>query len=196
MLNSLYIENIAVIEKTDIELYPGLNILTGETGAGKSIVIDAINAVMGHRTSKEIIRNGADNATVFATFSDINEIVKNKLSENGYTLEDDELVISRTLSQTGKNTCRINGRPANVSFLRELGLNLINIHGQHESYELFSPDTHITYIDNLADNSALLSEYKAQYSEYKRLSKEYDAFIKSEENREQRIDLLSYQVKF
>lgn len=194
MLNSLYIENIAVIEKTDIELYPGLNILTGETGAGKSIVIDAINAVMGHRTSKEIIRNGADNATVFATFSDINEIVKNKLSENGYTLEDDELVISRTLSQTGKNTCRINGRPANVSFLRELGLNLINIHGQHESYELFSPDTHITYIDNLADNNALLSEYKTHYYEYKRLSKEYDAFIKSEENREQRIDLLSYQV--
>ncbi|MBQ7504182.1 MAG: DNA repair protein RecN [Ruminococcus sp.] len=194
MLNSLYIENIAVIEKTDIELYPGLNILTGETGAGKSIVIDAINAVMGHRTSKEIIRNGADNATVFATFSDINDIVKNKLSESGYTLEDDELVISRTLSQTGKNTCRINGKPANVSLLRELGLNLINIHGQHESYELFSPDTHITYIDNLADNCALLSEYKAKYIEYKRLSEEYDAFIKSEENREQRIDLLSYQV--
>ncbi len=194
MLNSLYIENIAVIEKTDIELYPGLNILTGETGAGKSIVIDAINAVMGHRTSKEIIRNGADNATVFATFSDINEIVKNKLLENGYTLEDDELVISRTLSQTGKNTCRINGRPANVSFLRELGLNLINIHGQHESYELFSPDTHITYIDNLADNSGLLKEYKARFDEYKTLSKEYDEFIRSEENREQRIDLLSYQV--
>lgn len=194
MLNSLYIENIAVIEKTDIELYPGLNILTGETGAGKSIVIDAINAVMGHRTSKEIIRNGADNATVFATFSDINEIVKNKLLENGYTLEDDELVISRTLSQTGKNTCRINGRPANVSFLRELGLNLINIHGQHESYELFSPDTHITYIDNLADNSGLLTEYKARFNEYKTLSKEYDEFIRSEENREQRIDLLSYQV--
>lgn len=194
MLNSLYIENIAVIEKTEIELYPGLNILTGETGAGKSIVIDAINAVMGHRTSKEIIRNGADNATVFASFSDINDIVKSKLAENGYTLEDDELVISRTLSHTGKNTCRINGRPANVSLLRELGLNLINIHGQHESYELFSPDTHITYIDNLADNSVLLSEYKAQYIEYKRLSKEYDAFIKSEENREQRIDLLSYQV--
>lgn len=194
MLNSLYIENIAVIEKTNIELYPGLNILTGETGAGKSIVIDAINAVMGHRTSKEIIRNGADNATVFATFSDINEIVKNKLLENGYTLEDDELVISRTLSQTGKNTCRINGRPANVSFLRELGLNLINIHGQHESYELFSPDTHITYIDNLADNSGLLTEYKARFNEYKTLSKEYDEFIRSEENREQRIDLLSYQV--
>ena len=105
-----------------------------------------------------------------------------------------ERLSAATLSQTGKNTCRINGRPANVSFLRELGLNLINIHGQHESYELFSPDTHITYIDNLADNSGLLKEYKARFDEYKTLSKEYDEFIRSEENREQRIDLLSYQV--
>lgn len=194
MLTSLYIENIAVIEKTEIELYSGLNILTGETGAGKSIVIDAINAVMGHRTSKEIIRNGADNASVFATFSEVNNIVKNKLIDNGYNLEDDELVISRTLSLSGKNTCRINGKPANVSFLRELGLNLINIHGQHESYELFSPETHITYIDNLADNHSLIADYKTAYYEYKKLSKEYDEFIESESNREQRIDLLSYQV--
>ena len=194
MLNSLFIENIAVIEKTDFELYSGLNILTGETGAGKSIVIDAINAVMGQRTSKEVIRNGADNATVFASFSEINDTVKAKLNDNGYSLEDDELVISRTLSTSGKNTCRINGKPANVSFLRELGLNLINIHGQHESYELFSPETHITYIDNLADNHSLIAEYKSAYSEYKKLAREYDAFVKSESNREQRIDLLSYQV--
>ncbi|MCR5653436.1 MAG: DNA repair protein RecN [Ruminococcus sp.] len=194
MLTSLFIENIAVIEKSETELYSGLNILTGETGAGKSIVIDAINAVMGHRTSKEIIRNGADNASVFATFSDINDIVKSKLAENGYSVDDDELVISRTLSTSGKNTCRINGRPANVSFLRELGLNLINIHGQHESYELFSPETHITYIDNLADNQELISEYNAEFKNYKRLEKEYNDFLKSETNREQRIDLLSYQV--
>ena len=194
MLTSLYIENIAVIEKTDIELYPGLNILTGETGAGKSIVIDAINAVMGQRTSKDIIRNGADNATVFATFNEINNIVKTKLNDNGYNLEDDELVISRTISVSGKNTCRINGKPANVSFLRELVLNLINIHGQHESYELFSPETHITYIDNLADNRSLIAEYKTAFTEYKKLGNEYDSFIKSEANREQRIDLLSYQV--
>ena len=194
MLTSLHIENIAVIEKTDIELYPGLNILTGETGAGKSIVIDAINAVMGQRTSKDIIRNGADNATVFATFNEINNIVKTKLNDNGYNLEDDELVISRTISVSGKNTCRINGKPANVSFLRELVLNLINIHGQHESYELFSPETHITYIDNLADNRSLIAEYKTAFTEYKKLGNEYDSFIKSEANREQRIDLLSYQV--
>lgn len=194
MLKSLYIENIAVIERSEIELYSGLNVLTGETGAGKSIVIDAINAVMGQRTSKEIIRSGAQSATVFATFTDINEEVKARLRDNGYPDEDDELVLSRTLSASGKNTCRINGRPANVTLLRELGLNLINIHGQHESYELFSPDTHITYIDNLADDSALLSEYAEEFSNYRELDRELSAFLKSVTDRERKIDLLTYQV--
>lgn len=194
MLTSLYIENIAVIEKSNIELNTGLNILTGETGAGKSIVIDAINAVMGQRTSKELIRNGAENATVFATFVCVNDTVKQKLSDNGYDTDEDELIISRTLSLSGKSTCRINGKPSGVSFLRELGLNLINIHGQHESYELFYPETHITYIDNLADNSALIDEYRTAYKEYKSLDKQLRDFLSSEENREQRIDLLTYQV--
>lgn len=195
MLNSLFIENIAVIEKTEIELFQGLNILTGETGAGKSIVIDAINAILGKRTSRELIRNGADTATVYASFSDVNDIVKNKLEENGYALEDDELIISRTMSLSGKNNCRVNGRPANVSFLKELGLNLINIHGQHESYELFSPETHIKYIDNLAHNSELINEYKAKYTDYRKLKKQLNDFLKSESNREQRIDVLSFQVE-
>ena len=194
MLNSLYIENIAVIEKSDIELYSGLNVLTGETGAGKSIVIDAINAVLGHRTSRDIIRNGAESATVFASFSDVNDVVKAKLSENGYALEENELIISRTLSLSGKNSCRINGKPANVSFLRELGLNLINIHGQHESYELFSPETHMRYIDNLACDEKLLKEYNFAYKEYCKVKRQLNDFIKSETNREQRIDVLSYQI--
>ena len=194
MLNSLYIENIAVIEKTEVEFYSGLNILTGETGAGKSIVIDAINAVLGQRASKELIRSGEQSATVFASFSDINDIVKQKLEENSYPV-DDELVLSRTLSLSGKNTCRVNGRPANVSLLKELGLNLINIHGQHESYELFSPDTHITYIDNLANNQELLEEYKEKFSEYRKLKKELRDFLNSETDRERRIDILSYQVE-
>jgi DNA repair protein RecN (Recombination protein N) len=194
MLTSLYIENIAVIEKSNIDLYQGLNILTGETGAGKSIVIDAINAILGQRTSKDIIRTGADSATVFATFSDVNDTVISKLQDNGYDLEDDELVISRSLTVSGKNNCRINGRPCNVSFLRELGLNLINIHGQHESYELFSPETHITYIDNLASNSKLIDEYKSAYNKYKSLKKELRAFESDDNKREQRIDILTYQV--
>lgn len=194
MLTSLYIENIAVIEKSNIDLYSGLNILTGETGAGKSIVIDAINAILGQRTSKEIIRTGSDSASVFATFTDINETVVNKLEENGYSLDDGELVISRSLTVSGKNNCRINGKPCNVSFLRELGLNLINIHGQHESYELFSSDTHINYIDNLADDSSLISQYKSAYSNYKKLKKELKEFESDDEKREQRIDILTYQV--
>ena len=194
MLNSLYIENIAVIEKSNIELYSGLNVLTGETGAGKSIVIDAINAVLGHRTSRDIIRNGAESATVFASFSDVNDVVKSKLFENGYALEENELIISRTLSLSGKNSCRINGKPANVSFLRELGLNLINIHGQHESYELFSPETHMKYIDNLACDEKLLKEYNLAYKEYCKVKRQLNDFIKSETNREQRIDVLSYQI--
>lgn len=118
MLNSLFIENIAVIEKSDIEFYSGLNILTGETGAGKSIVIDAINAILGKRTSRDLIRNGSDTATVYAGFSNVNDVVKSKLEENGYALEDGELIISRTMSLAGKNNCRINGRPANVSFFK------------------------------------------------------------------------------
>ncbi|MGN1130799.1 MAG: AAA family ATPase, partial [Ruminococcus sp.] len=194
MLNSLYIENIAVIEKSNIDLFQGLNIITGETGAGKSIVIDAINAIMGQRTSKDIIRNGAESATVFATFCDVNTAVINKLEENGYSLDEGELVISRTLTLSGKNTCRINGKPCNVSFLRELGLNLINIHGQHESYELFSENTHINYIDNLAGDSDLISEYKLAYKEYKKLQKELRAFETDDSQREQRIDILTYQV--
>ena len=195
MLNSLFIENIAVIEKSDIEFYSGLNILTGETGAGKSIVIDAINAILGKRTSRDLIRNGSDTATVYAGFSNVNDVVKSKLEENGYALEDGELIISRTMSLAGKNNCRINGRPANVSFLKELGLNLINIHGQHESYELFSPETHINYIDNMASNADLIEDYKEKYKEYRSLKKQLNEFLNSETNREQRIDVLSYQVE-
>lgn len=194
MLTSLYIENVAVIEKTEIELYNGLNILTGETGAGKSIFIDAINAVMGQRTSKEIIRNGAESATVFATFCNVNDIVCETLRENGYDTDEDELVISRTLSLTGKSSSRINGRPATTALVKQLALNLINIHGQHESYQLFSPDTHITYIDNMAKNSSLKEEYSQRYKKYLSLKRQLKAFETDDNQREQRIDILTYQV--
>ena len=193
MLTSLYIENVAVIEKTEIELFDGLNILTGETGAGKSIFIDAINTVMGQRTSKEIIRNGAESATVYATFSNVNEVVNNTLEENGYEIED-ELIISRTLSLSGKSACRINGKPATTTFIKQLALNLINIHGQHESYQLFSPETHIMYIDNMANNADLRNKYSNAYKEYKVLSKQLKEFELADNNREQKIDILSYQV--
>ena len=152
MLKNLYIENIAVIEKTNIDFSDGLNILTGETGAGKSIVIDSINAILGSRTSKDLIRNGAENAFVSAEFQELSESAVSVLEELGYEKEEDgSVLVQRELSLSGKGKCRINGRPAAVSTLRALGEQLIDIHGQHASYELMTPELHITYIDKLGE---------------------------------------------
>ncbi len=194
MLTNLYIENIAVIEKSNIDFSNGLNILTGETGAGKSIVIDAISAILGHRTSKEIIRTGADKAYVSATFEKLNAETLKKLSDLGYETDDDLLIISREISSSGKNNCRINSRPATVSVLKEIGINLINIHGQHESYQLFSPDTHIDYIDSTGDYECLSIDYYNSFVELKNVIKQLDALNLDENKRLQEIDLLSYQV--
>ena len=194
MLTNLYIENIAVIEKSNINFSGGLNVLTGETGAGKSIVIDAISAILGHRTSKEIIRTGAEKAYVSATFDNLNTETISKLADLGYNLEDDTLIISREISLNGKNNCRINSRPATVSTLKEIGLNLINIHGQHESYQLFSPETHIDYIDASGNYENLINEYYCSYKELKTIEKQLNSLNVDENKRLQEIDLLSYQV--
>ncbi len=194
MLTNLYIENIAVIEKSNINFSNGLNVLTGETGAGKSIVIDAISAILGHRTSKEIIRTGAEKAFVSATFEELNIETINKLTELGYEIEDDMLIISREISVNGKNNCRINSRPTTVSVLKEIGLNLINIHGQHESYQLFSPETHIDYIDSSGNYFDLINEYYTSYKELKFIEKQLNSLNVDENKRLQEIDLLSYQV--
>lgn len=194
MLINLYIENIAVIEKSNINFKEGLNILTGETGAGKSIVIDSISAILGHRTSKEMIRTGSDKAFVSATFENINEETTKKLLEFGYDIEEDTLIISREINSNGKTVCRINSRPATVSVLKEIGLNLINIHGQHESYELFSPETHMDYIDSTGNYSDLRDEYKKEYLLLKKIEKQLDSLNIDETKRLQDIDLLSYQV--
>ena len=193
MLLTLYIENIAVIEKTSIDFNSGLNVLTGETGAGKTIIIDAINAIMGQRISKDIIRTGEKTAFVSAVFDDINDTVKRKLTELGFSGEDDELILQRTLSAAGKSSCKINGKPATASMLREISLNLINIHGQHESYELFSPETHINYIDSYAKSENLLNAYKEKYKEYKILYKKLNEANTDESERLREIDLLSFQ---
>lgn len=194
MLTNLYIENIAVIEKSNINFSSGLNVLTGETGAGKSIVIDAISAILGHRTSKEIIRTGAEKAYVSATFDNLNTETISKLADLGYEIEDDTLIISREISLNGKNNCRINSRPATVSTLKEIGLNLINIHGQHESYQLFSPETHIDYIDASGNYENLINEYYCSYKELKTTEKQLNSLNVDENKRLQEIDLLSYQV--
>lgn len=194
MLSNLYIENIAVIEKTSIDFKKGLNVMTGETGAGKSIVIDSINAVLGNRTSKELIRTGASSAFVSAEFTNLSEKAIAVIDEAGFELEDGELLIQREISTTGKNKCRINGRPATVSTLKEIGVQLINIHGQHESYELMSPELHISYIDKLAGLESEIEAYQEVYKKYKMLSAELKKATVDESERERKIDLLKYQI--
>lgn len=195
MLRNLYIENIAVIEKTNIDFEKGLNVLTGETGAGKSIVIDSINAILGNRTSRDLIRSGSDSAFVSAEFTDLSEKALRQAQELGFEAEEDgSFLIQRELSLSGKGKCRINGRPAPVSTLRSFGQYLIDIHGQHASYELMSPELHITYIDKIGELSEKLEEYRRAYKEYSSLRSELNKANVDEGERERRIDLLSYQV--
>lgn len=195
MLKNLYIENIAVIEKTNIDFTNGLNVLTGETGAGKSIVIDSINAILGNRTSRDLIRNGSENAFVSAEFTELSSHALSAVEELGFVPEEDGTVlVQRELSQTGKGKCRINGRPAPVSVLRSLGEYLIDIHGQHASYELMSPELHINYIDKLGNIENDLEEYRKVYREYSKLKSELNKANVDESERARKIDLLSYQV--
>lgn len=195
MLSELYIENIAVIEKTNIEFKKGFNVLTGETGAGKSIVIDAISAVLGRRTSRELVRTGAQSAFVSARFSDVSPHALKTLTELGYELEDDTLLIEREFTLSGKNICRINGRPAAVSVLRDVGRYLINIHGQHESYELMSPDLHIGYIDALGNLSEDIEKYRVYYERYKEYSRILSQKQNDDRDRARRADLLRFQIE-
>ena len=161
MLKTLCIENIAVIEKADIEFSKGFNVLTGETGAGKSIVVDSINAILGERTSKELVRAGSENAFVTAYFEDINSEVKQKLNEFDLPCEDDgTLMLSRKISAQGKSTCRINGSVCTVSMLKEVGNLLVNIHGQHDSQTLLNADYHYKFVDMYGSLDGVLDEYK------------------------------------
>ena len=194
MLTNLYIENIAVIEKSNIDFTEGLNVLTGETGAGKSIVIDAINAVLGKRSSRGMIRSGADAAFVSATFEELSELALKKLGTMGYEAEDGTLILSRSLSASGKNTCRINSRPATVAALGEIGEYLINIHGQNDNLELMNPALHIVYIDALADIGERLSAYRKLYRELRSVEEELNSAETDEAERLRRIDLLTFQI--
>ena len=167
MLTNLYIENIAVIEKVNIDFTSGFNVLTGETGAGKSIVIDSINAVLGNRTAKSLIRNGFDSAFVSATFENVSDYAVKKAKSLGFEDDDKTLILQRTLSTSGKNVCHINSRPATVSALKELAPYLIGIHGQNDNMELMSPSVHIRYIDALNKLDSDLAEYKKVFVKLK-----------------------------
>lgn len=195
MLVGLKIENIAVIESAELEFDSGLNVMTGETGAGKSIVIDSINAVLGERTSRELIRTGADSARVYASFADINDATEKLLDEMGIEkMPDKTLVLSRSLNASGKNACRINGCPATVSALKEIGAGLLNIHGQHDSQALLSPDRHCGFIDSLAENEALRAEYKQVFTRLVAVKKELEALYDSRDEKAARLDYLNFQI--
>ena len=195
MLLSLKIENIAIIESADIEFDSGLNVLTGETGAGKSIIIDSINAVLGERTSRELIRTGAQSASVTALFSGVSKATAARLSE--YDIEPDEdgnILLRRTLGSDGKNTCRINGVPTNVAALRQAGHELINIHGQHDNQALMAPEKHSEFIDCIADDADLLEEYREKFRELCSYIRERDSLRTDESEKLRRLDLLDYQI--
>ena len=196
MLSQLYIENVAVIEKATIEFHKGFNILTGETGAGKSIIIDSMHGILGERTSKDMVRNGAESAFVSGLFTDLTDQAISKLRELGFEPEEDaSVLVQRTIQAEGKSTCRINGRPATVSALKELGKTLMNIHGQHESYHLLSPELHIHYIDESGDLNTLVKEYRSAYQELKQIQSEIGAHATDEAEKLRRIDLLTYQIE-
>lgn len=196
MLSQLYIENVAVIEKATIEFHKGFNILTGETGAGKSIIIDSMHGILGERTSKDMVRNGSESAFVSGLFTDLTDQAISKLRELGFEPEEDaSVLVQRTIQAEGKSTCRINGRPATVSALKELGKTLMNIHGQHESYHLLSPELHIHYIDESGDLNTLVKEYRNVYQELKQIQSEIGAHATDEAEKLRRIDLLTYQIE-
>lgn len=195
MLISLKIENIAVIESVEVEFDKGLNVMTGETGAGKSIVIDAINAVLGERTSRELIRTGAENAKVFAEFADISDETEEILDELGIEkMPDKTLVLSRSLNNAGRNVCRVNGCPVTVSALKELAGGLINIHGQHDSQALLSPEKHCGFIDSLAENEDLRRKYKNVFSSLVSVKKELDSLYDTRDEKAARLDYLNFQI--
>ena len=194
MLTSLKIKNVAIIESAAIEFGCGLNVLTGETGAGKSIVIDSINAILGERTSRDIIRTGAQSAKVYAVFEDVNERVRNFLDENGIDCEDGVLIINRTLSREGKNVCRINGAPVTVSMLREIGGELIDIHGQHDNQSLLSPEKHCGFVDSFAGNADLIADYREKYGRLCEIRSKLKKLTTDESSKSQRIDFLTYQI--
>ena len=194
MLSNLQIENIAVIKSASIDFENGFNVMTGETGAGKSIVIDSLNAILGERTSRELIRSGADSASVCAEFQNVGDNVKNELEKLGIE-KDDTLIVSRKLTPDGKNVCRINGMPATVSMLKALGVQLVNIHGQLDNQSLLSPETHCSFIDKLAGSGRELNEFKELYSLYIKKENELKPLNTDVNEKNRRLDILNYQIE-
>ena len=193
MLTRLQIENVAVIEKAEICFDQGLNVLTGETGAGKSILIDSINAILGNRASRDLIRTGADKAVIRAAFESIPDSVADKLEQAGYDRETDLLLV-REIHRSGKTTCRVNGMPATAAVMRELCTGLVNIHGQHDSVGLTNPATHLQLIDEYAQNRDIYEDYYQVYHQLVEVKHQLDALVTDEAEKQHKIELLQYQL--
>ncbi len=195
MLEYLHIENIAVIEKSDIEFLDGFCVLSGETGAGKSIIIDSLNAVLGERASKNLIRSGEKKATVTALFTDLNKETKNALGELGYPPDEEgNLLIKRVISADGNGSVKINAQPATAAVLREISAYLVNIHGQHDNQLLLNPDTHYQFIDKVAENQKELEAYRDEFANYRRINSEINKLSIDDDTKNRRIELLKYQI--
>lgn len=196
MLKTITIENIAVIEKAEIEFNGGLNVLTGETGAGKSIVVDSINAILGERTTRELVRTGADYAFVSAYFDEVPQNVEKKIEDFGIDIEaDDGLVLTRKIGANGKSQCKINGKAATVAMLKDVGQGLVNIHGQHDSQELLNPDEHYKFVDMMLKDGSVLSDYKTAFHELITVRRRLKSLVVDEDEKKRRLELLDYQVK-
>ena len=192
MLSLLHIENIAVIETADIQFDGGFNVLTGETGAGKSIVIDAIGAITGGRTSRDLIRTGARSARVEAQFTGVADLPE--LSDLGVSPEGGELLLQREIQGDGKNICRLNGRLITVAQLRELGRSLINIHGQHDGQQLLDESCHLSYLDSFGETEGLLEDYRQSYNVLSDLRRQIATIQMDDAEKARRVDSLTYQI--
>ena len=193
MLANLKIENVAVIEKAEVNFTPGFNVLTGETGAGKSILIDSINAILGNRTSRELVRSGAQKACIWATFEHIPNSVKKQLEKCGYEANDD-LLLYREINAEGKGSCRVNGMPATAAVVRDISAGLLSIHGQHDSQSLTNPALHLGLLDQYAQNRALFAEYYRRYRELVTVKRQLDALNASESDKQRRIEALTAEI--
>lgn len=196
MLSALYIENLAVIEKTYVDFPRGFTVFTGETGAGKSILIDAINACLGQRTTRDIVRTGTEKASVSAVFRDIPSHVAAILSQNGYSMEENgELILDRTIHADGRTSARINSRPAAVGLLREIGGHLINIHGQHDNQVLLSPEKHLGILDNFGDLQQEAAEYQEKFLALRDTIRKLKTFAAKETGNAKRAEMLRFQIE-
>ena len=194
MLSQLYINNVAVISEATIDFAEGLNVFTGETGAGKTILISAINAVLGERASKEMIRTGEQKAAISALFTGISDEACKALGEAGYSDDDGSVLIAREISADGKSSCRLNGRPATASILKTVSSLLINVHGQHDNQQLLSPGKHLGFIDSYGELAPLSAKYRQAYHAYMEVRRELESVDTDEAEKARRIDLLSYQI--